>query len=116
MSTRSLRIGSTVSSFRTVAVTVASISGDAIIREKPATGTNDKNRGSVDSSSEPVGQELNYSVRIFLDRTQIDVDGRMVPVSPGMAVTVEIKTGNRRVSSYLLSPLLKYKQDSLRER
>ena len=96
--------------------TVASISGDAIIREKPATGTNDKNRGSVDSSSEPVGQELNYSVRIFLDRTQIDVDGRMVPVSPGMAVTVEIKTGNRRVSSYLLSPLLKYKQDSLRER
>ena len=30
--------------------------------------------------------------------------------------TVEIKTGSRTVMSYLLSPLLRYKQDSLRER
>ena len=33
-----------------------------------------------------------------------------------MAVTVEIKTGSRTVMSYLLSPLLKYRQESLRER
>ena len=33
-----------------------------------------------------------------------------------MAVTVEIKTGSRRVISYLLPPLLRYKQDALRER
>jgi membrane fusion protein, hemolysin D len=31
-------------------------------------------------------------------------------------VTVEIKTGSRRIIEYLLSPLLRYKQDSLRER
>ena len=29
---------------------------------------------------------------------------------------VEIKTGSRRIISYLLSPLLRYKQESLRER
>jgi hemolysin D len=33
-----------------------------------------------------------------------------------MAVTVEIKTGSRRILSYLLSPLLRYRQETLRER
>jgi len=33
-----------------------------------------------------------------------------------MAVTVEIKTGSRRVIEYVLSPLLRYRQESLRER
>jgi hemolysin D len=33
-----------------------------------------------------------------------------------MAVTVEIKTGRRRVIEYLLSPVLKSLQESLRER
>jgi hemolysin D len=33
-----------------------------------------------------------------------------------MAVTMEIKTGSRRVIGYLLSPLLRYQQAALRER
>jgi hemolysin D len=33
-----------------------------------------------------------------------------------MAVTAEIKTGSRTVLSYLLSPLVRYRQESLRER
>jgi len=33
-----------------------------------------------------------------------------------MAVTVEIKTGKRRLIEYFLSPLLQYKDESLRER
>ena len=33
-----------------------------------------------------------------------------------MAVTVEIKTGSRRLIEYLLSPILRYKQESFRER
>lgn len=33
-----------------------------------------------------------------------------------MAVTAEIKTGERRVIEYFLSPLLQYKDESLRER
>ena len=44
------------------------------------------------------------------------VDGGDVPLSPGMAVTVAIKTGAQRVITYLLSPLLRFKQDSLHER
>jgi hemolysin D len=46
----------------------------------------------------------------------MQVDDRMVNLGPGMAVTVEIKTGSRRIISYLLSPLLRYKQEALRER
>jgi hemolysin D len=67
-------------------------------------------------SSEPKGQEMVYAARVSLDRTQMQVEDRLVELAPGMAVTVEIKTGSRRVIEYLLSPLLRYKQSSLRER
>jgi hemolysin D len=53
---------------------------------------------------------------VSLDRTSMDVDGKNLPLSPGMAVTVEIKTGAQRVITYLLSPLLRFKQESLHER
>ena len=44
------------------------------------------------------------------------MDDTLENLSPGMAVTVEIKTGSRSILSYLLSPLMKYKHDILRER
>jgi hemolysin D len=67
------------------------------------------------ASSEPKGQELVYAARISLDRTQMWVEENLVNRSFGMAV-IAIKTGSRRIISYLLSPLLKYRQESLRER
>jgi hemolysin D len=33
-----------------------------------------------------------------------------------MSVTVEVKTGKRRIIEYFLSPLLRYKHESIRER
>lgn len=57
-----------------------------------------------------------YAARVALDRPQLEVEGRMVDLTPGMAVTVEIKTGTRRLIEYLMSPLLRYKHESLRER
>jgi hemolysin D len=59
---------------------------------------------------------LIYPTRVSMDRSTIDVEGRQVNLSPGMAVTVEIKTGQRRVMEYLMSPLLKSVKESLRER
>ena len=59
---------------------------------------------------------LAYAASVSLDRTAIDVEGREVGLSPGMAVTVEVKTGKRRVIEFLLSPLLRYKSESARER
>jgi hemolysin D len=95
---------------------VLSISQDAIARDKPPDKSNDQTSGATTATSEPTGQELLYAARIDLDRTQMQVDENMVNLSPGMAVTAEIKTGSRSVLSYLLSPLLRYKHDSLRER
>ena len=59
---------------------------------------------------------LIYPTRVNMDRGTIQVEGRQVNLTPGMAVTVEIKTGQRRIIEYLLSPLLKSVKESLRER
>ncbi|WP_338696908.1 MULTISPECIES: HlyD family type I secretion periplasmic adaptor subunit [unclassified Bradyrhizobium] len=96
---------------------VLSVSSDAITRDRPQGASNDRAQGSVQSgSSESRGQELEYAARVSLDRTQMQVEDKQVKLGPGMAVTVEIKTGTRRIISYLLSPLARHQQESLRER
>jgi hemolysin D len=95
---------------------VISVSSDAITRDRPQSGSSDRGSGTAQSSSEPKGQELEYAARISLDRPEMQVEDKLVKLGPGMAVTVEIKTGTRRIISYLLSPLARYKQESMRER
>jgi hemolysin D len=95
---------------------VQSVSQDAIVRQKPEGGAEDRHRtGDETQDSEPEGQELIYSTRVSLEKTQMQVDDRLVNLSPGMAVTVEIKTGSRHVIEYLLSPLLRHKHQAMRE-
>jgi hypothetical protein len=89
---------------------------NGITRDKPQDRSGGKSLGAESSTSEPKGQELVYAARISLDRTQMRVEDNLVNLSPGMAVTVAVKTGSRAILTYLLSPLLRYKQESLRER
>ena len=93
---------------------VLSVSQDAIVRDRQQ--ADDRGPGAPNDTSEPKGQELNYSARVSLDRAAMRIDERMVNLAPGMAVTVEIRTGSRMILSYLLSPLLRYRQEVLRER
>ena len=95
---------------------VVSVSADAIIHDRPSGGAHEEGAEARTNGSESKGQELNYSARVSLDRTQMRIDDRMVNLLPGMSVTVEIQTGSRSVLSYLLSPLLRYGRDALRER
>jgi hemolysin D len=95
---------------------VLSLSQDAVIRDRQQDRAGDRALGAANETSEPKGQDLNYSARISLDRTLMQIDDRMVNLSPGMAVTVEIKTGSRSILSYLLSPLRRYRHETLRER
>jgi hemolysin D len=95
---------------------VLSVSQDAITREKPQDKSGEPNRGAENASSEPTGQEFVYAARVTLDRAEMQIEGRPVKLAPGMAVTVEIKTGSRRIISYLLSPLMRYRQEMMRER
>jgi len=95
---------------------VLNVSPDAIVRDTQADKTKDHSTDSGSTSSEPKDQQLNYVARVSLDQTNIAVEDTLASLSPGMAVTVEIKTGTRRIIGYLLSPLLKYQQEALRER
>jgi hemolysin D len=58
---------------------------------------------------------LVYPVRVAIDKQTILVKGNPVALGPGMSATVEIKIGQRRVIEFLLAPLLRYKNESLRE-
>lgn len=57
-----------------------------------------------------------FKLRLELDRDSIAVEDKRVKLSPGMAITAEIRTGKRRLIEYFLSPLLRYRQESVRER
>lgn len=59
---------------------------------------------------------LVYAARVALKQHSLRVEDKFVNLSPGMAVTVEIKTGKRKLIEYFLGPLLQYKDESLRER
>ena len=59
---------------------------------------------------------LVYAARIRLVGTSLERNGRRLPIGPGMAVQAEIKTGNRRIIQYLLSPIAKAADEAGRER
>lgn len=71
--------------YGTIPAQVTFVSNDAV---------NDEKRGLV------------FQTWLLLERSTLQVDGRTVQLTPGMAVTAEIKTGSRRVIEYFLSPLL----------
>jgi hemolysin D len=93
---------------------VVSLSQDAITRD--GAGKSDAQKPQTASDSDGQGQEPAYAARVSLDRTQMQVEDKLLNLAPGMAVSVEIKTGTRRIIDYLLSPLLRHAQESLRER
>ena len=59
---------------------------------------------------------LIFTAEVALPRDTMQIDGRVIKLTPGMAVTTEIKTGRRRIISYLLSPLIEHANESLHER
>ena len=59
---------------------------------------------------------LIYSVKVLLHRSLMHVNGKDFPLTPGMSVNIEIKTGERRIIEYVLSPLLQHQRESLNER
>ena len=73
--------------------------------------------GRVEGGSGTTGRtSLFYSTRIALDQTTMKVDGKTVNLTPGMAATVEIKTGKRKLIEFVLSPLIKMTDEAARER
>jgi len=61
-------------------------------------------------------QTLVFPATLKLARRSIRIDSEEVLLTPGMAVTVEIKTGERRAIDYILSPLREMIAQSAHER
>jgi hemolysin D len=61
-------------------------------------------------------QNLVFPVTLALERTTIVADGAEIPVRNGMAVTVEVKTGQRRIIDYIFSPLVEVASTAMKER
>ena len=59
---------------------------------------------------------LIYGMQLLMKKSTIIVNGKEVKLIPGMEVTAEVQTGHRRIIEFFLAPLLRYKQEGLRER
>lgn len=59
---------------------------------------------------------LVYRVKVIPEDTYIRRGERSLKLVPGMAVTAEVMTGRRRLIEFLMSPLLRYKNEFARER
>ena len=57
-----------------------------------------------------------YVVKVRTPKTSIVYHNEVLPIIPGMLVTADILIGKKTVLDYLLKPILKAKQNALRER
>jgi len=77
-------------------------------------------QGSVLVRSEPdegkKSPTLVAAATLRLGQQDMLIDGKRVRLSPGMNITAEIKTGQRRIIEYLLSPVQRAAGEALRER
>ena len=88
---------------------VEGISRDAIdLSQSKEQQRDDKNR--------PIQPGLVYAARIRLLETSIRIRGRPQALGPGLSVQAEIKTGERRIIQYLLSPITQALDEAGRER
>ena len=106
--------------YGTVDGTVTKVSRDAV-DEREASALSDPRSSAKSQSSSTTGelskgQNLVFPATIALAKNVIYVENKAIPLSPGMAVTVEILTGRRRALDYLLSPLREFTSNSAHER
>jgi hemolysin D len=98
--------------------TVTRVSSDAIPEPDATLNQADASKAPADKTfagAQPT-QNLVFPVTLHPERDYMTIDGRRTPLSPGMAVTVEIATGNRRILEYLFSPLVETVSDAMKER
>lgn len=57
-----------------------------------------------------------YPVIIRLSTDIMKVDNKFIKLIPGMTCSVDIKIGKRRLIDYIISPMIRYKDEALREK
>lgn len=56
-----------------------------------------------------------YPVLIELKKDTMRIDDKNIKLIPGMTYSVDIKIGKRRLIEYIISPMIRYKDEALRE-
>jgi len=73
----------------------------------------------TDISADAIEHEklgLLFPLKASIKTDEINVDGKWVKLKPGMSVTIEIKTGTRRLMEFILAPLMRGVSEGARER
>lgn len=70
---------------------------------------------SADTIEEDDGESF-YKVKLRTKKNAINYQGEELPIIPGMTASIDILTGKKSILSYLLKPILRSKQNALRER
>jgi hemolysin D len=94
---------------------VESISRDAIDMSQPGSQGGQQQQRDEQGRSQPQ-QGLVYAARIRLNQRSIRIRGKDQIIGPGLAAQAEIKTGERRIIDYLLSPIAQTMDEAGRER
>ncbi|MEI6573003.1 MAG: HlyD family type I secretion periplasmic adaptor subunit [Alphaproteobacteria bacterium] len=104
--------------YGTIEATVLRVGQDAIplpeaIASESSPGQSANPKGPITAQRV---QNLYYPVVLKLERSAITSGDKDIALSPGMAVTAEIKTGERRLLDYFLSPLIEVSSLAIKER
>ncbi|MCK4536610.1 MAG: HlyD family type I secretion periplasmic adaptor subunit [Desulfuromonadales bacterium] len=70
---------------------------------------------SADTIEEDDGESF-YKVKLRTNTNSMIYRGESLPIIPGMTASIDILTGKKSVLAYLLKPILRMKQNALRER
>jgi len=71
---------------------------------------------SADSIYDEVEREAYFNVIVETDKSYVESAGRRLPITPGMMTDTQIITGRKSILSYLLKPVLRARDEALRER
>ncbi len=70
---------------------------------------------SADTIEDEKGESF-YKVKLRTRKNAISYRGDDLPIIPGMTASIDILTGKKSVLAYVLKPILRAKQNALRER
>jgi hemolysin D len=107
--------------FGTLDAVVTDVAYDAIPADQANQAIDDATRKADPASrgltptAKPM-TDLVFQATLKPNRGAISVNGHDVPLTAGMTVTVEIKTGSRRIIGYLFSPIVEVASQSMGER
>jgi hemolysin D len=104
--------------YGTIDATISHVSKDAL-PEAEANATESAAAYTAKTAAQAGSQRVQnlvFPVTLVPQQQTLSIEKKDIPLSAGMAVTIEIRTGRRRLLDYLFTPVATLFSESLRER